>query len=367
MRPNVISVTRVALQRAVVLAFVFTLTAATTFASAEESTPVVVDTAGYDAQMSDLKASYSSMTSAMAAYYAVNRGQAFGAYLIDNPNAVSRLSGAMSGTGLNNLLAQASTLRDPAQLDALLIQNGVGLDVNSWNSLGNAASDLQAKSRSLDAAVVNAGMTWASALTMLTVPSVKNPGFPAVDTTLATAMPTEGLAFGLFLNRSLATLIGNFPDVFAQVRATGVASPNANSKWREAMQAAGGASYTQLRNVVGTSSCGTAFVDGLTGTRTDGCSPCSVAGMYGNAQLQLALDPSTAAKVPGVNPLLGVTDWAELAPDKRAAVTMQNPALARSLDEALAGGPQGCSAAAPAVLDSTTKSIPKVIEFLAGR
>jgi hypothetical protein len=345
-----------------------TLTALSSVAAAEEPTAVAVDTTGYDQQMADLRTSYSSMTSAMTAYYAANRGQAFGAFLADNPNALSRLSGTNSGGNLNNLLSQASVMKDPSQLDALLIQNGIGLDVNSWNSLGNAAADLQAKSQSLDAAVVSAGISWASALGMLAVPSVKSPGIPAVDTTLATSMPQEGLAFGLFLNRSLATLIGNFPDVFAQVRSTGVVSPSANAKWRSAMQAAGGASFTQLRNVVGTSACGTAFVNGLTGVQGSGCSPCTIAGMYGNAQLQLALDPSRAATLPGVtNPVLGAADLAELTPQQRAVAAPQNQTLGRDVDEALAGGPSGCSAAAPVVVDASGRSLPKVIDFIAGR
>lgn len=357
--------------RAVVAMFVASLVALATLpgaAAAEDIAPVSVDTNGYDQQMADLKNSYSSLTAAMTAYYAVNRGQAFSAFLADNPTAVNRLSGANNGTNLSGILSQAGGVQNAAELDELLRRNGVGLDVNSWSTLGNAAADLQAKSRSLDAAVVNAGMNWAAALSMLVVPSVKSPGIPALDTTLATAMPAEGLAFGLFMNRSLANLIGNFPDVFSQVRATGVASADANAKWRSAMQAAGGASYAQLRNVVGASDCGTAFVDGLTGTPTNNCSPCAVAGMYGNAQLQLALDPSAAGAVTGaVNPVSGVTEWADLTPDQRAATTSQNPVLAQNVEQALSGSPAGCAAVAPVVKQTSNRSVNKVLDFLEGR
>jgi hypothetical protein len=330
-----------------------------------EDTTASVDNSAYDAQMAGLKTSYGSMTSAMTAYYAANRGQAFGAYLADNPNAISRLSGASAGGNLTSLLSQAATMGSPGELDALLIQNGVGLDVSSWSSLGNAAADLQAKSQSIDAAVVNAGMSWAAALNMLTVPSVKNPGIPALDTTLATSMPSEGLAFGLFLNRSLATLIGNFPDVFAQVRATGVASPQANSAWRAAMENAGGASYTQLRNVVGTSACGTAFVNGLTGTNSNGCSPCAVAGMYGNAQIQLALAGGSTGGA--ANPVRSVTDLAGLSPESRAVASGASSPLSANLDQALAGGAGGCGSAAPAVKSAAAQSLPGIVGYLEGR
>jgi hypothetical protein len=337
-------------------------------AFAENPTPASVDTSGYDQQMDGLKESYSSMAAAMTAYYAANRGQAFGAFLVDNPNALSRLSGSNKAGDLNKLLSEAATVRNPADLDALLVRNGVGLDVNSWNSLGGAAADLQAKSRSIDATVVNAGMNWAAALGSMVVPTVKSPGIPALDTTLATSMPQEGLAFGLFLNRSLATLIGNFPDVFAQVRATGVASPDANSRWRAAMESAGGATYEQLRNVVGTSTCGTAFVNGLTGSAGEGCPPCTIAGMYGNAQLQLALDPSKVTGVPGSsNPVLNVAEWGNLTPEQRVGVTAKNPALAKNLDEAFAGSSSGCTAAAPVVADATAQSLPKLVSYLSGR
>jgi hypothetical protein len=331
-------------------------------AGANETGAVSVDTAAIEQQMTAFEGRYASMTAAMATYYAANRGQALGAFLGDNPAALANFAGG--GDGLSNLLNKASQVKSPEELNRLLATAGVGLDVNSWNTLAAARSDLQAKAGSMDAAVVNAGMSWASALTQIAVPSVQAPGIPAMNTTLATSMPAEGLAFGLFLNQSLANLIGNFPDVFAQVSASGVASPTAAAAWQSAMNAAANSSSSDLGKIVGTSACGAAFVDGLTGKSANGCSPCAIAGMYGNAQVGLLFNPAAGSKaIDPSNPAVTATEWANLTPAQRAAIVAQNPGLAQNVDNAL-NGTNGCSSASGAVKSGASDSVKKVIDFL---
>ena len=315
--------------------------------------------------MGSFEGRYASMTAAMASYYAANRGQALGAFLTDNPAALKNLSGA--GSGFADVMVKANQAKTPEELSRILAGAGVGLDVNSWTSLAAANADIKAKGSSMDAAVVNAGMSWAAALTQIHIPAVQAPGVPAMSTALATSMPSEGLAFGLFMNQSLANLIGNFPDVFAQVNATGVASPTASSAWKQAMDAAAAGSRADLSKVVGTSSCGAAFVDGLTGRSSDGCSPCAIAGMYGNAQLSLLLNPSAGSKsIDPSNPAVTATEWANMTPAQRAAIVAQNPGIAQNVDSAL-NGSTGCSTAGSAVQSGANTAVKKVLDFLNGK
>jgi hypothetical protein len=331
-------------------------------ATAANTSTVTVDSVALEQQMVAFEGRYASMTAAMATYYAANRGVALGAYLADNPATLNNFAGG--GDTLTNLLSKAGQVKSAEELNRLLASSGVGLDVTRWTSLTAAQTDLQAKAGSIDAAVVNAGMSWAAALTQLAVPAVQAPGIPAMNTALATSMPTEGLAMGLFLNQSLANLIGNFPDVFAQVNASGVASPTAAAAWRSAMNAAAGSSATDLTRIVGSSACGAAFVDGLTGKSANGCSPCAVAGMYGNAQMGLLFNPAAGSKsIDPNNPAVNATEWANLTPAQRAAIVAQNPGLARNVDNAL-NGTDGCSNASGTVQSGANDSVKKVIDFL---
>lgn len=327
--------------------------------------PMGVDVAAVDQQMAAMEGRYASMSAAMATYYAANRGVALNAYLGDNPNALKNLLG--SDKVLTDVLARANQAKSPEELNMILSSSGLGLDVNRWTSLTAANADLQAKAASIDAAVVNAGMNWAAALTQIHIPSVQAPGLPAMSTALATSMPAEGLAFGLFMNQSLANLISNFPDVFSQVQASGVGSPTAASAWKAAMGAAAAGSYSDLSKVVGTSSCGAAFVDGLTGKSANGCSPCEIAGMYGNAQMTLIFNPSAGSKaIDPSNPAVSATEWANMTPAQRAAIVAQNPGLAGNVDSAL-NGTNGCTSAGPAVQEGASSAVKDVLDFLNGR
>jgi len=338
----------------------------TSAAYADTTTPAdTVDITSIDQQMAAFEGRYASMTAAMAVYYAANRGQALGAFLSDNPTALANLSG--SGAGMTDIINKANQAKSPEELSRILATSGMGLDVNSWTSLAAANADIKLKAASMDAAVVNAGMSWAAALSQIHVPVVQAPGIPAMNTSLATSMPAEGLAFGLFMNQSLANLIGNFPDVFSQVHSTGVASPTASAAWKQAMDAAAAGSRVDLSQVVGTSACGAAFVDGLTGKSTNGCSPCAIAGMYGNAQLSLIFNPAAGSKaLDPSNPAVSATEWANMTPAQRAAIVAQNPGLAQNVDGAL-NGTDGCSSAGSAVQTGANTAVKKVLDFLNGK
>jgi hypothetical protein len=338
----------------------------TTAASADTTSTIsTVDVATINQQMANFEGRYSSMTTAMAVYYAANRGQALGAFLSDNPTALANLSG--SGASMTDIINKANQAKTPEELSRILSTSGMGLDVNSWTSLAAANADIKSKASSMDAAVVSAGMSWASALSQIHVPVVQAPGIPAMNTTLATSMPTEGLAFGLFMNQSLANLIGNFPDVFSQVNSTGVASPTASAAWKQAMDAAAAGSYADLSQVAGGSTCGAAFVDGLTGNSTKGCSPCAIAGMYGNAQLSLLFNPAAGSKaLDPKNPAVSATEWSNMTPAQRSAIVAQNPGIAKNVDGALNGN-NGCSSASPAVQTGANTAVKKVLDFLNGK
>ena len=338
---------------------------ANTATAESTSTNSSIDLANVNQQMTDFEGRYSSMTAAMVVYYAANRGQALGAFLTDNPKALANLSG--SGAGMTDIFNKANQAKTPEELSRILSTSGIGLNVNSWTSLAAANADIKSNASSMDAAVVSAGMSWASALSQIHVPVVQAPGIPDMNTTLATSMPKEGLVFGLFMNQSLANLIGNFPDVFSQVNSTGVASPTASEAWKKAMQAAAAGSYTDLSQVAGGNVCGAAFVDGLTGNSTKGCSPCAIAGMYGNAQLSLLFNPAAGSKaLDPRNPAVSATEWSNLSPAQRSAIVAQNPGIANNVDGALNGN-NGCNSISPAVQTGASTAVKKVLDFLNGK
>lgn len=343
----------------VVLALTLTATAA---ADEPESTGYGVNTSAVDAQMLTLSNQYTSMTVAMANYYASSRGLALGAYLADNPSALSKLAG--NNPQLGNAMVTTADIKSPEQLAQLLAGNGATLDVKSWTSIAAAGDDLKAKAESIDAAVVNAGMTWAQALTAVQVPTLNVPGTPGLDRSASISMPAEGLAFGLFLNQSLANLIGNFPDVFAQVKASGIADPSSQAAWQKSMATAAAASKVSLTNVAGSNPCGAAFVDGLTGNSPKGCSPCAVAGRYANAQMQLLFNPSAGSKaLDPTNPAVTATEWANLTPALKKAILQQNPGLAKTVDDALKGT-AGCKATSKVTTRASGDAVKKVLDFL---
>jgi hypothetical protein len=313
-------------------------------------------------QMIALEDNFSSMSAAMANYYAASKGMALVGYLADNPTSLAKLTGSATNSTLVNSLSNKT--QTAQELSSMLVSSGISLDMKSWSSVNDAGVDLRSKASSIDAAVISAGLTWANAMLSLKVPTLASPTTPNIDITKATSMPAEGLVFGMFMNQSLANLIGNFPDVFAQVNSTGIATEKSNLAWQKSMKIAAEASNIDLKRVVGNGLCAASFVDGLTGSSPSGCSPCAIAGMYGNAQLSLLFNPAAGSKaIDPNNPSVNITEWANLPPSQRAVIVDQNPGLAKNLDQALSGG-ANCSGVKGAVTQSANSAMTKVLEFL---
>lgn len=315
-------------------------------------------------QMDDMTLRYGSLSGAMLQSYAVRQGSSLKSFLIAKPGTLANLSGA-NAASVDALVAQLGPNATSADLDAVLSSNGLAFGSSAYQSVSAAALAVKAQAGSYDAAVVQAGMTWANALVSLHAPALVTPSSPQLDASQVTGMPAEGLAFGMFTNRALNAFIRSYPDVFSQVAASGVGTPAQMKDWNKSMSAAMAASKPDLNNMLG-SSCAGAFLDGLTGKASSGpCSPCSAAGLLANGQLQLIFDPTAGSTIPdGSNAGVSASEWQNMTPSQRQIVLQQNPSLAGALTKASSGAGSNCSAAGGAVAGNVATVLPGVLDYL---
>jgi hypothetical protein len=315
-------------------------------------------------QMSDMQLRYGSLSSAMAGHYAGRQQQAIASYLAGGPGQFGSLSG-LSASDVKALSAALPAGATAADLDVALATRGLTLSSKSFSDVSVAAAEIRTKARSLDATVAQAGMNWAQQMLRLRAPELLTPAVPEIDTTAATSMPAEGLAFGMFMNRSLNALILNYPDVFSQVAATGIGTKASQDAWGKAMGQAMNASAPDFSKMLPTK-CGGAFLDALGGKSngTEGCSPCVAAGRLANAQMGLIFDPSKGSTLPDSSSALNPAEWERLTPAQREQLVKQNPSIADALGRATTSTPTGCSAAGAAVNRNVKDVLPDVLGYL---
>lgn len=321
-----------------------------------------------DDQMAEMGLRYGSLSSAMLDSYAHKEGKALTSFLMGNPGQLANLSGmSASDPRVQILLSQIGPGSTMSDLDAAMSSSGLTLSSSAYRSVAAAAQEVSTKGGSMDAAVVAAGMSWAAKMVSLRAPELAVPTAPGLDVSQVTGMPAEGLAFGMFTNRSLNAFVRQFPDVFSQVSSSGIGSASQQNAWNSAMSSAMNASRPDFTSML-PSQCGAAFLAGLSGGGYSGsCSPCVAAGRLANGQLQLIFDPSAASVIPNSSdPSLSPTEWANLTPAQRAAITAQNPSVSGAIASS-GGGTSGCSAGGSAVQRNVTQTVPSILDFLGGR
>lgn len=239
--------------------------------------------------MRDMDSDYVSLSASMAKAFTSTSDSDKASYLAASRGLMSSLGIPGTASSLPDSLESADlsgmTLGD---LNAAVVSSGAGVDFQGFSSLSSAITSMRANATSMDAAVTAAGTMWGEQMLSLRAPSLKTPDVPKVSSSFATRVPTEGLAFGMFMNRSINKMLSNFPDVFKEVTGTGVRDKKAKVAWRESVGAAARSSRNTLERVF-PGDCGKDFVTGLSGdVAPGGCTPCSASGLYAYSQLVTA-------------------------------------------------------------------------------
>jgi|688.fasta_scaffold173085_3 hypothetical protein len=237
---------------------------------------------------------FNSTAEAMSIYYAINKNQSVNTLLTNNPETLSLIDSNFSNSNIKNLLSNKNTSISEEDYKNILLENNIGFTLENSN-LRNLQNDFSDKQNSIDKYVISSGLEWSKALNSLSfgnLNSINKPEMPKIDN-----YGVDNLSFGLFLNQTIASFIGNYPDIFSIVEQTGVVSQNANKAWNTAINNVSKNSGIVIKNITGADDCSSSFVDGLTNNNFNSCSPCFLSGSYSNKVLANSLsDPDNPIK-----------------------------------------------------------------------
>jgi hypothetical protein len=301
---------------------------------------------------SPISQQFQSLAGAMVQFYAAESGMSLEAFLGTNSVQVASL------VGLPELAPSLSSVGSLDQFQLRLRGAGATLEVAGMTSFEELAAEFNSKASSMDGQVALLGASYASQLGSMYIPELT---MPAMGNAMSGS--PETLAFGLFVNKSITNLVSNHPDVFAQVRQTGLGTPAAMSAWRQSMLQAGTTVGSDLSRLP--MPCIGEMLQGMaTGSVTpsgSGCGACAVAGTYLHQQASTLLDPNTNTTF-GANG----SGSAPMQPWLADALTSQNPGLAAQLDQVLAPTNVlgSCSAASSATSSAVSALLPGVFANL---
>lgn len=323
---------------------------------------------------------YDSLSAAMAAQYANSKGTTLSEYAISNPDHAAMLLGfSLDEVKLSDMAELPTDLDKPENLNKLFKENGLTLDTSEYSNLQLAKADITSKGSSIDALVVSAGASYAEQMASLRAPSLVKPTSPGLDTSSATSMPKEGLAFGLFLDKSLTDLVTNSPDVFNEIQNSGLGTPQAQAAWKNSMMNAMSGSQKDMTSML-PSACGGVFLTAMaSGSAANasksmpsggGCGSCLVAGLYSHGQMASLFNPELASTNPtrGTGGPVTPMEWSTMMGFQQNALKTQNPNLSSSLDNALGlknnVAAAGCEGSSGAVTTTANSSMKKTMSFL---
>lgn len=315
--------------------------------------------------------SYDSLSAAMTSYYAESKGMTLEDFVSKNPAEASGLLGVSIDT------LKTMPTDDTATLTQSMKLQGATLDMSAYKDMESAKLDLLSKGNTLDAVITTAGASYAEQLAALRAPTLKAPGMPVMDTSMANSMPTESLAFGLFLNKSLTDLVTNSPDVFTQIQASGVGTPEAQAAWKNSMMNAMGNSKGDLTSML-PSKCGGVFLTAMaSGSAAEAsknapskdCGTCMVSGLYSHGQMSKIFDPTASSLTPARDTgYVREAEWLTMDSWQRNALTNSNPQLGATLDNVLAIKDKNlqtsCGTGSAGVKQTAGSSIGKTLGFL---
>lgn len=172
-----------------------------------------------------------------------------------------------------------------ADLNKQLATAGVALDTAQMTSVSELATAVTKSARTLDGAVTLAAAQWAQDLGTVRMPGLKSPGVrnPGMPTISADALP-----FGLLMNKSLATMVTNSPNLIASAKTNGLGQPGMLAAWNKSMASAYAATSTSLNSMLASPCVGDMMAvmasgskASATATNSGTCaSSCFAAGQY---------------------------------------------------------------------------------------
>lgn len=283
---------------------------------------------------------YTTLSAALLERYAAQQGTNLSDYLAMNSSQVSSMLGGAD-------LAAASSFD---ALNATISEKLLGGESSLVGSgfeamLARVASALGTP----DGNTIASGVAYANQLSGLQVPTLSAASLPGggLGANLAAAGP-EQLAFGLFLNSSLANLVQDAPDVFAQVASTGLGTPEAMSAWRDAQTQAGAELNAGLSSGL-IAPCQAALMGSMASGNVnsglalggDDCRPCAVAGTYMHSHMNRLLAPGAGSLLPVADDGLTSMEWDSLSDWQQRSIEAANPGLRDQIEAARSSGPNG--------------------------
>ena len=256
---------------------------------------------------------YNSTAGAMAVYYSINKNLSVQSLLSNNSEKLSMLDSNFSNPEIKKQLLSLPSNLPIEDYKMILSNSNVGLNIEGNSTAQSLRNSLSEKKNSIDAYIINSGMLWAKSMSNLSLGSFNDPSFPVTPTT--TNSGVENLAFGLFLNQTIANFVGNYPDIFKTVAETGVVSKNANTAWVSAMNAAGKNSNITISNVVKQDECGKSFLTGISSNSYSSCSPCFIVGSYSRSLIENSL----TSKNNPINNMNSITEFDFLNQDTKVS------------------------------------------------
>ena len=236
-------------------------------------------------------------------------------------------------------------------LDTLFGAGASGIDPSSFSSLSTLANVADPNATgSLDAQVQTQAAKWITQLSNLRTPKLTQPAAGKLPAS-SDAQAVAGL-----LDHSLAAMVTDFPNVFAQVRASVTMGAGATSAWQASMQRAWNTSQTSLTTGEPSPCLGTMLSVMASGNpngsgTTSGCGGCVTAGLYLNGQTSRLFDSQATTTLPNpTDSFIPPSEWSSLQGWQKSAILSQNPQLAT------AGATSYASSASPLSCNSSATS-----------
>lgn len=292
-------------------------------------------------------------------------------YSLPDTPSVSRLS-ILDAPGASNILGTPLEATSVTDLNADLVDLGVGFSKDDYADLTSLATAVQNKSGSLDAQVTAAGAVWASQLGSLASGQLQAPQTPNNPGSLA--VPEGALGFGLLLNKSLTRLAMDSPKLFDQVSASGVGTNATRKAWSSALSSAWEGSSQDLASVIPDRCTGgllgvAATGDPSTANEFGDCGPgCRAAGQYIHTQVEgLFAKPAREnqyrpVRGEGYDPSAPLDEQRQNLPGVLANSLQPSPAqnYAEDLDNLLINNGSVCNQASLTTRDVMSSALPSV-------
>jgi hypothetical protein len=307
---------------------------------------------------------YQSLAAAMIINYARASGTDVGGLFSRDPDRFAGMLGVSDPAALGRLVGSAPD--DVAGLAGVLAGAGMALDLSGVTSLVDVADRVSAAAGTLDARVVAAGAEWAGRLASLRVGDLP---VPTLELQPGRRVPAEGLVFGLALDRSMAALAADHPDVLGTVLRDGTGSPERLAAWRESLERAAGSLRWDLSSLPspGAARMMEAMASGRVPAGSDPGDPCVTGGLYAHSMLLRLFDPGENDLVPDRRDgNLSTPEWERTQDWIRRAMLAQNPRLAERVRLAASSGAAAgeCATVAAARAPTVSSLLPGILEAL---